>query len=284
MTDAQRLQLAAATARKELRALALTDDASAEDIQAASAKVDDLEARSAVLSAAEEAEHGAPKVTGEDAEARERRELRGKARVADFVAAALTGRGMSGASAEYADAAGTPGLMPMELLETRAVTPGPAADTVTATRPTVPFAFSRTDAAALGIAMPMVQPGESHFPALTTAPPAGPKAKDAAADATAAAFTLTKRVPKRLTGSFTIRVEDLALLPSMESDLRNAISARMADVLDSQVIGGSGAGANLSGLLHPGDGCREGRGCRHLRIGDQHVRRGRGRQARPWVR
>ena len=36
----------------------------------------------------------------------------------------------------------------------------------------------------------------------------------------------------------------------MEGDLRMGISARMADSLDSQVIGGSGVGANLSGLFH----------------------------------
>ena len=145
--------------------------------------------------------------------------------------------------------------MPIELLEgpepeVRAVTPGPDSGTVTQTKATVPFAFARTDAAALGIAMPMIASGEAHFPALSTSPPAGPKSKDAAADSTAAAFSLTKRTPKRITGSFLIRVEDLALMPSMERDLRQAIAAAMADNLDSQVIGGSGAGANLSGLFH----------------------------------
>ena len=42
-------------------------------------------------------------------------------------------------------------------------------------------------------------------------------------------------------------------MPSMERDLRQAIAAAMADNLDSQVIGGSGAGANLSGLFHQAD-------------------------------
>ena len=104
----------------------------------------------------------------EDTETRERRELRSKARVSDFLTSALTGRPVTGASGEYADAVGVPGFMPLDLLETpgaafidvarfpevekRDVTPGPADDTVTATQPTVPFAFARTDAAALGIA------------------------------------------------------------------------------------------------------------------------------------
>ena len=130
------------------------------------------------------------------------------------------------------------------------MTPGPDSGTVTTTRPTVPYAFARTDAAALGIIFPMVAPGEAHFPALETAPPAGPKAKDAAAAQTAAAFTLVKRDPKRITGQFLIRLEDLALLPSMETDLRRGITSAMADSLDAQVIGGSGAAPNLSGLFH----------------------------------
>ena len=64
--------------------------------------------------------------------------------------------------------------------------------------------------------MPMVAPGEAHFPALTTAPPAGPAAENIAALSTAAAFSLTKRTPSRITGQFVLRVEDLALMPSME--------------------------------------------------------------------
>lgn len=189
---------------------------------------------------------------GRDAESRERTQLRRRARVGDFVRAAIEGRGVSGASLEYADAAGTPGMMPLDLLggpSVRAVTPGPASETVTTTQPTVPAAFARTDAAALGVTMPTVPPGEAHYPALTTAPPASPKAKDAVADSTAAAFSLTKRTPGRITGQFQIRIEDLALLPSMEADLRRGIAGAMADNLDAQVIAGDGSAPNLSGLF-----------------------------------
>ena len=174
--------------------------------------------------------------------------------MSDFVTAALKGQPVAGASGEYADAEGLAGRMPLELLgtppEARAVTPGPDAETVTTTRPTVPYAFARTDAAALGVVFPMVAPGEAHFPSLTTAPPANAKAKDAAATSTAAAFTLTKREGKRITGQFLVRLEDIELMPSMETDLRRGISSAVADAVDGQVINGSGAGANLSGLFH----------------------------------
>ena len=261
MTNAQKLEVRASEIRQRLNEISglegdkLTDEIRTEsDGLQTEYRDTETKRRAAIVAEGDEAAKAVTEPT-EDSETRERRELRGKARITDHLTALLTGRGVTGASAEYSDAVGTPGLMPIELLEgpepeVRAVTPGPDSGTVTQTKATVPFAFARTDAAALGIAMPMIASGEAHFPALSTSPPAGPKSKDAAADSTAAAFSLTKRTPKRITGSFLIRVEDLALMPSMERDLRQAIAAAMADNLDSQVIGGSGAGANLSGLFH----------------------------------
>ena len=260
MTNAQKLEVRASEIRQRLNEISgLEGDKLTDEIRSESDTLQteyrDCETRRRAAIVAESAEDAkVVPVEDLDPETRERLELRGKARVSDFVSCALTGRPVVGASAEYADAEGLSGLMPLDLLdapesEERAVTPGPADETVANTRPTVPFAFARTDAAALGIAMPMVAPGEAHYPALTTAPPAGPKAADAAASQTAAAFTLTKREPKRITGQFLIRVEDIALMPSMERDLRLGIASAMADSLDGQVINGSGGGANLAGLF-----------------------------------
>ena len=261
MTASQKIALRLSEVRSRLNEIAgLEGDDFTDEVKAEAAKLHteygDLETRHRAAIVADGVTEGVTE--GPDAEERERIELRSKARVSDFITAVLTGRPVRGASAEYADAAGIPGAMPLDLLdapearetETRAVTPGPSSETVTATRPTVPAAFARTDAAALGISMPMVSPGEAHFPALTTAPPAEPKAKDAAADSTAAAFSLTKRTPGRITGQFLVRLEDLALFPSMEADLRRGISGAMADNLDDQVIDGDGSSPNLSGLLH----------------------------------
>ena len=256
MLDAQKARNAANDATKEFRALLAKEDSTSEDIEKATKELNDLETRAEALERVEPVVELVKVEPTEDSETRERRELRSKARVSDFVGSVLSGRPLAGASSEYADAAGVPGLMPIDLLESsepveeRAVTPGPADETVSSTKATTPFAFARTDAAALGISFPMVAPGEAHYPALGTAPPAGPKAADAAASETAAAFTLVKRDPKRITGSFLIRLEDLALMPSMERDLRLGIAGAMADSLDAQVIGGSGAGANLDGLIN----------------------------------
>ena len=261
MTTQQRIELKRSEIRQRLGAIAelegeaLTDDVTSErDGLMTELRSSENQLQAAIQAEAAESAKAVTEPT-EDSETRERRELRSKARVSDHLAAALVGRGVTGASAEYSDAVGTPGLMPLELLESmepevRAVTPGPSDETVSATRPTVPYAFARTDAAALGIAMPMVAPGEQHYPALTTAPPAGPKAADGAAAQTAAAFTLTKRDPKRITGQFLIRVEDIALMPSMEADLRRGITSAMANSLDAQVISGDGSAPNLSGLFN----------------------------------
>ena len=261
MTAKQRIELKRSELRQRLGAIAelegeaLTDDVASErDGLMGELRNSEGQLQASIAAEAAESAKAVTEPT-EDSETRERRELRGKARVSDFLTSALTGRPVTGASGEYADAVGVPGFMPLDLLEgpepeERAVTPGPADDTVTATQPTVPFAFSRTDSAALGIFMPLVAPGEQHYPALTTQPPAGPKAADGAAAQTAAAFTLTKRDPKRITGQFLIRLEDLALMPSMEDDLRRGIASAMADSLDSQVIGGDGSAPNLSGLFN----------------------------------
>lgn len=259
MTKKKKLLVRLSEVRERLAAISNEDEVTDElrtEAKELRTEMADLETKYQAALASEPDDGGETRETTEDAETRERRELRGKARVADFIASALTGQGVTGASAEYAEAVGVPGQMPLELLEveaeteTRAVTPGPSSETVTSTRPTVPFAFARTDAAALGIAMPSVSPGEAHFPSLSSSPPAGMKAKDAAADSTAAAFALAKREPGRLTGQFAIRLEDVALLPTMESDLRAAITAQMANQLDEQVIAGDGAAPNLSGLFH----------------------------------
>lgn len=258
----QKLELRASEIRQRLNEISgLEGDALTDEIRSEAdrlqAEYRDVETKRRAAIVAEDAETREAEGDGgraEDPEERERRELREKARVGEFIRAAMTGRPVRGASGEFADAVGCAGLLPLDLLEDRredrAITPGPPDETVTSTRPTVPHAFARSDAAALGISMPTVPSGEAHYPALTTAPPAGMKAEDAAADATAGAFTLTKRTPGRITGQFEVRIEDVALMPSMEMDLRSAIAGAMSDALDDQVIDGDGAAPNLSGLFH----------------------------------
>ena len=118
MLDGQKLQLEATEKRAALRKMALDPETKTEDLTTAEAELTTLETRARIAVAAEEEVVKLAKVEPtEDSETRERRELRSKARITDHLTALLTGRGVTGASAEYSDAVGTPGLMPMELLD-----------------------------------------------------------------------------------------------------------------------------------------------------------------------
>ena len=192
-----------------------------------------------------------------DPEERERAEIRGRARLTSYVAAAANGEPFDGAEREYADSMGCRGgYMPVDMLipeirerqpEMRAVTPGVTAPGATA--PIAPGIFQRSAAAALGVQFPTVESGQASFPVLTTAPTAAVKAKDADAPATAGAFRLDTRMPRRVTGQFTVRVEDLAVLPGMEESLRDAINDATGDEIDNQVFNGAASDFSTDGEI-----------------------------------
>ena len=97
-----------------------------------------------------------------DAEERERRELREKCGLHEFVHAAVLGKAVDGAADEYAAAMGCPGMVPITMCgptaehrhrerETRAVTPAPAdADVPHTHAPVVPALFDRSVAPGSG--------------------------------------------------------------------------------------------------------------------------------------
>ena len=216
------------------------------------------ELRAALVAAAAE-DDSARTVQTTDAEGRERLELRAKTGIADFLKAAVGGSAVTGAAAEYATSLGVPtvGHVPMALfaptnthlhfptVETRAVTPGPAVKGMP--QPTIPFVFERSAAASLGIMMPTVPSGQVQIPKITTAPPSDTLAKDGAAPSTAAAVTLVNQSPVRIAGQLEVRVEDLAVMPSLEAALSESLQGSMSNELDEQVFnGGSG---DLNGLF-----------------------------------
>ena len=209
------------------------------------------ELRAAIIAAPDEQTVVTP--TG-DPEQRERLELRAKTGIGDFLRAAAGGAAVSGAAAEYCQSLGVPtvGHLPMAIfagsvptVETRAVTPGPAVKG--ALQPTVPFVFERSAAASLGIMMPTVPSGQVQIPKITTAPPSDTLAKDGAAPATAAAVTLVNQTPVRIAGSFEVRVEDLAVMPSLESALSESLQGSMSNEFDEQVF--NGPAGELNGLF-----------------------------------
>lgn len=234
--------------------------ADADAREAMRADGDALEAELAEALAAEPSGivHEGDADVGEDAEARERRRLRGLARVGGWFSAAISGRQVDGAEHEYAAAAGvTDGRMPVDVLERarpadperRAVTPAPAT-TAVQMMSIVPALFQRSVAPFLGIDMPQVAIGTPAYPYLTTSVTAGMKAKAAAAAETAGAISVATATPRRLTGSFRFNREDAVRLEGLEEALRMNLESVMSDQFDDQVLNGDGVAPNLDGLLH----------------------------------
>ena len=232
----------------------LTDEIRSESTTLQS-ELTDVETRESAALASEPDKAGTVAATGADSEIRERREIRSRTGLGEFLAAAAGGTSVVGAAAEYAAACGVPasGFIPMALFrdlppgssEIRAVTPGPAVDGPV--QPVVPFVFERSSAASIGLLFPSVQAGQVQIPKITTAPPAGVLAKDAAAASTAAAVTLDSQTPKRVAGQLELRVEDLAVWPQMEDSLSETLQGKIADALDEQVF--NGAAGDLNGLF-----------------------------------
>ena len=186
----------------------------------------------------------------------EKQALLEKSNVGDFVKALLERKAVAGASAEARAAFGCTGEyeIPLELFEPtdkqKAVTPAPATgDRPVNVGPVQPFIYQRTVAGFLGVDMPVVSGGEQGYPVLTTQTPSAPKAKDAAADSTAAAITVHKSNVKRLTGSYVVRVEDMSQFPQLEQALRTDIPRSIANTFDQQLLTGSGAAPQLKSLI-----------------------------------
>lgn len=120
------------------------------------------------------------------------------------------------------------------------------------TGPLLNRVFTRTDAAFLGVAMPTVPPGERVYPVMTAGTDAAAVARGAAApDAGAARFDVVNASPHRISGRYVFDLEGVATLGGMlESTLRADLRTVMGRRLDLQVLGGSGQGANVTGLLN----------------------------------
>ena len=258
MTALQRLQHKLSESRSAINDLASKPDRSEEEINKLSelrTKHQELEGeyRTALQ------ESPAPESREIDGEDRERRELRDRSNVSEYLKAALERRAVGGAEAEF-NAALSMGLemMPLDVLaprdtaEQRATTPSPATSSIVRPAPTVPAVFQDGLAAQLGISMPQVGPGTRAYVRVSTAPASGAGfvAKSASADATAGALTVTPQTPRRLSVRLTLTAEDKAVLPSLETDMRRALRDRLNDVLDSQIVTGNGTAPNLSGLFN----------------------------------
>ena len=189
---------------------------------------------------------------GEDAEARERRELCERANVGDVYNSILEKRGATdGATAEAQAAHGcAPNQIPLAMLaaptEVRAVTPTPGAS-ATEQAETVQPVFSTGAGAFLGIDRPTVAMGQAVYPVLTSRPTVGgPHASSADVADTTGAFDASLLPPKRIQAGFIYRRTDAMQFSGMDSALRMALNGGLQEKLDREAI--AGADGLLTGM------------------------------------
>ena len=262
MTNSQKLSVRLSEIRQRLNEVAgLEGDAFTDAIRLESDKLQaefadkETQYRAAIVGEGE-AEKRALE-TEPDAELRERRELRGRASLGAYLRAALSGRRVDGPERELQEASKVGEGIPLELWDT--AQPEHRADVATGAPGTVgvnldrirPAVFAQSILPRLGVEMPRVESGTYASATITTSLTAGSKAKGAAAEASAAGFTVTSVTPKRISARMGIRIEDIAAVGQVnfEPILRENLSLVLSDALDSQGLNGAGAGADLVGIF-----------------------------------
>ena len=200
-------------------------------------------------------------IEGEDAQARERREVRGKSLFSNFVSAAISGRVPTGAEAEYASAMNAgPGQIPIDLFEADrpvearadAVTPAPATGTGVTVAPIQPFIFSQSIAPRLGIEMPSVGSGSYSEMTITTLQSAAAVTKGSAKESTAGALTAVTASARRFSVRLSMTLEDIANVgqANFDSALRQNARGEIGHTYDDACINGNGTAPNVDGLIN----------------------------------
>lgn len=277
MLESQKIDLRRSKIRERLAAIAkLEGDAYSDEIRSEETALQDeytgLEVRHRSAVIAEDAESRAAEddaaLGGATPEIRERVELRGKARLGNYLQTLGRGRPVNGVEAEFNDAVGIPGnAIPLELWEPtpeqrmaeyramseeqRAVTPAPT--TVGVNLDTIqPAVFASSIAPRLGIDMPRVDSGTYATATITTNQSASALAKGTAAVGAAGALTVQTTTPHRVSARLELAIEDIAAVgqANFESVLRQNLALALSDALDNFAINGTGAGANPGGLLN----------------------------------
>lgn len=227
---------------------ALPDDASDDDIRESRQAMQDADQEVLELLANEEGE-GAPQ------------ELRERVQLGRYMLGVAEDRALDGAERELNQEMNlADNVVPLEALEDRADAVSPqdadgdalgSGDINRTTGPLLRRVFTQTDAAFLGVGMPMVPSGERGYPVMIAGTESGMVARGAQKDAGAAKFSLVTATPKRLTGRYVFDLEGVAELGGMlESTLRADLRTEMGFQLDSQILLGSGVAPNVKGLIH----------------------------------
>ena len=257
MTVAQQITLKLSACRQRLNELLQVETRSAEEQTEMEALTNEVSAKEPELRAALAAEADPQEVVTptEDAEGRERRELREKVKVSDHLAAAMEGRGLDGAAQEYNQALGLRGTgsFPLELLtpavEERAVT---TTDTAVHAGPWLDRLFADTAASRLGITFESVAPGIASYPVITGGGTPAQRGKGQDADDGAWTVGVSELKPTRNAVRAVFSEEDAMRLPGLEEALRRDLAMALTEKVDRTVFAGDStanpANGDISGL------------------------------------
>ena len=273
MTSLQKIQLRLSEVAVRLGAIAdlegesFTDEIRSEAaaLQVEHGELHTRQQAAIVSEGAEQAAHQGHEGDG-DGTPSEIRSLLQRSSAANYLSRATAGLQIDGAEAELNAAleigtigAGGGTLIPWQMLdvpeELRADVPsittgqGSLAGPITQ-RSILQRLFGRDVLEALGVRVDSVPSGQAQWPLLTGGVAPDQKAEAVAApDAAAPTFTTQILTPKRLTGKYQFSVEQAAQVSGIEEalrfDLASAVRAKMSD----QVINGSGAAGQVTGLL-----------------------------------
>ena len=188
-----------------------------------------------------------------------------RADVGEVFTAATEHRSTTGATAELqAEAGVAPHVIPLAMLEDRAITPAPA-DTQGNQSAILGQVFPRASAMmSLGVTQPTVPTGEDLRVILSSETSATKAAESATVDETTGAFTTKSLEPVRIQASFFYSREDAARLVGMGEALRQNLTESLGSAWDREAIAaviagvtgsdinatGSSAWGNLQGLIY----------------------------------
>ena len=247
MTEATRLQLRASEIRQRLNELSGVEDLTDEhrtEIDALTVEYRDVETKRRALAVAGDEDGDGDGDLPADPETRELLRLQDRARVSNYVAAALELRAASGAELELNQALGIGGeRFPLRLLaprETRTTTDSEAG---VYQRRWLDRLFAESAALRVGVTFESVQPGVSAHPVTTAGASAAQRGRQQAAAKAAWTVGVTEIKPTRNTVRAVFSIEDAARLPGLEDALIRDLRMALTEGVDRAVFIGDG-GAN----------------------------------------
>ena len=242
MTPTQTIQVRMSETREKLNGMVEVRDGDADKLAEREKLAAELKAQEVELRAAIEADSAADTTS----ESREWADLSGRFDLGEMFTNVIEHRASAGAIAEVQKERGlAANALPVEMLmvEHRAVTEAPG-DVGQSQNQIEGYVFPRSVASFLNRPSPIVPVGDAIFPVLTSDTDAGTPAENAAQDETDGTFSADVLTPSRIQASFFWSREDASRMAGMGDALREALTAGIADKLDSEIMRGD------DGLLH----------------------------------